>query len=35
MMIIQFTALGTMLWLFAIALYVRPSYRRIAARNDK
>lgn len=35
MMIIQFTALFSMIWLFAIALYVRPSYRRAMARQGK
>ncbi len=35
MMILQITALITMLWLFLIAMYIRPSFHRIQAREGK
>lgn len=34
-MILQITALMTMLWLFTLALCIGPSYRRLRARLGK
>jgi|GEM_PF-6757901 hypothetical protein len=35
MITLLITALITMLWLFLIAIYIRPSYQRIRAREGK
>ena len=35
MMLLQCTAFMTLGWLFLIALYIRPSYRRVRAREGR
>lgn len=35
MMLLQVTALLTMFWIFMVAMYIRPSYQRIRARNGR